>query len=486
MKRYSLFTIIFSLILLHSCQDYLNVKPANVATVGSYADIRALMGAHLRMFSEGSSFLGEKDLRGVSLFYDATNDYLITHFYSDDYNPNRYLENWTGNNHRGNFHKSLNWMHTDIHESLWSTHFDNIGFYNMILYELTKYPGANEEETNMVRAEAKFLRAWEFFRLVQFFSPYHEDKYGLPINTHPEEVSTYDKSRKTQTQNYAFIIAELEEILGYNTKPSDTYNIFFDKQVVHGLLAQLYLYKGDSGAKAPDDYAKAVEHAKKAMEGGRLSLDVISRVEEQKEEKFGFIRNTNYALLTFSVSDFQRYESLVAWPDWGENQYASDELYSLFPDSDMRKSINFGDDKEITKFMNRHVDDFYQCCFFTAAEMQLIIAEANARSGKTNEAETALKQFEASRYTNDYQRPAEVSLLQNILNERRKEFCFEYCMRWLDLTRIQKGWSRDALDKPEGGTYTLEDNDFRFCMPIPKIAELQNNKIEQNPGWGNF
>lgn len=486
MKRYSLVILLFSIILLHSCEDYLNVKPANVAAISSYADIKALMGAHLKMFSEGGSFGGEQDLQGVSMFFSATDDYLITYFYSDDYNPNKYLDSWTGSNNRGNFHKSLNWMHSDIHENLWSEHFRNIGFYNMILHELSKFPGENDEETNIIRAEAKFLRAWEFFRLVQFFSPYHEDKLGLPLNTHPEEVSTYDKSRKTQTENYAFIIGELEEILSYNTKPSATYNVFFDKRIVHGLLAQIYHFKGDSGAKAADDYNKAIEHAQKAMEG-RLSLQVISRNAEVKEERFGIIKDTNYALVTFVLSDYMRYENIVGMPEWGEAQYASDALYSLFPDTDKRKSIYFGDNKEIMKFVNKEWSyGFYQWCFFTAAEMQLIIAESHARLGKNGEAEAALSEFEKSRYTDEYKRPANVDLLQNILNERRKEFCFEYCMRWLDLVRIQKGWSRDALDKPEEGKYTLKDGDFRFCMPIPKMAELQNNKIDQNPGWGNF
>lgn len=355
----------------------------------------------------------------------------------------------------------------------------------MILHELSNFPGSTEEETNMVRAEAKFLRAWEFFRLMQFFSPYREDKYGLPINTNPEEVSTYDKSRKTQTQNYAFIIEELEEILQYSTKPSPTYNVFFDKHLVHGLLAQVYLYKGDSGAKASNDYAKAVEHAQKAMDG-RLSLNVIARAQEVKDSRFGLIKNTDYALLTFVMSDFQRYEYLVGLPEYGEAQYASNSLYTLFPDTDKRKEIFFGENKEIMKFVNHSLFGYYQWCFFTAAELQLIIAEANARLGKNAEADTALKTFEQSRYTDEYTRPDGVNLLDVILTERRKEFCFDYCMRWTDLTRIQKGWSRDALDKPEGGTYTLEDNDFRFCMSIPKVAELQHNKIEQNPGWGNF
>lgn len=70
------------------------------------------------------------------------------------------------------------------------------------------------------------------------------------------------------------------------------------------------------------------------------------------------------------------------------------------------------------------------------------------------------------------------------MNERRREFCLEYDMRWCDLIRIQKGWSRNSYQNPEEAVYTLEDNDFRFCFPIPLLEEMQeNNQIEQNPGW---
>ena len=59
-------------------------------------------------------------------------------------------------------------------------------------------------------------------------------------------------------------------------------------------------------------------------------------------------------------------------------------------------------------------------------------------------------------------------------------------MRWLDMTRIQKGFSRLAIDKTDGSSYTLKDGDFRFAMPIPQKAELTENPIVQNPGWNNF
>lgn len=476
--------ILFLILLLglSACQDYLNVKPENVISVNSYQDVKSLMGGHLKAFEVGDP---ESALSNVPIFfYERTNkDYLITHFYSDDYNVEKYLDNFTGRNNRGDFTKSLDWKHPDISEGIWETSFKCIGFYNMILFELEKFQ-ATEDEKNIIRGEAKILRAWNFFRLMQFFSPYHENQYGLPLNTNPDNVGNYDQARKTQVENYDFIINELNEVLNYQTKPAKNYNIFYDKNIVHGLLAQVYLYKGDSGAKSTDDYTHAIEHAQKAMLG-RLSLEQISRNPEENDE-YGFTKNKSYALISFLYNDTERIQNIAGVPAWGLNQYASDDLFALFGDNDKRTDLYFDEDKAIKKFESDFRSYYCKWDFFTASEMQLIIAESYARLGDEGNAKKALETFTNSRYTN-YTLNSNSTVLEAILLERRKEFCYDYCMRWIDLTRLQTGFKHPAVDnKDKAEYYVLNDGDFRFCMPIPKRAELENNKIDQNPGWGNF
>ena len=91
--------------------------------------------------------------------------------------------------------------------------------------------------------------------------------------------------------------------------------------------------------------------------------------------------------------------------------------------------------------------------------MYLIEAESYARNGQEGEARQALEEFQRHRIRN-YQGYKGADLLQEIMNERRREFCLEYDMRWCDLIRIQKGWSRNSYQNPEEAVYTLEDNDF--------------------------
>lgn len=504
MKRiYIIAALILSVGLFTSCKEYLNVKPSNVQNVNSFSDVKALMGAHLRMYNMGGV---EGTLRNTNVFFFNNNDYLITHLYSDDYDVNSALSAGTWYPVSNVLKKSIDWKNPDISEKIWSTHYQNIGFYNMIIQEAEDHPDVDEENTQRVIAEAKVLRAWQLFRLLQFFSPYHNDKMGLPLNTEPEKVGTYDRARKTQTENYRLITGDLEEVLTYSAKPSPTYNIFYDKNIVHALLAEVYLYKGDSGAKEPDDYQKAVEHAKAAMKG-RLEegIGVYNRAAGYNTP-FGMTKDNHYSLISFVYMDNvgNMLKSIIGIPKWGMNLDASEELYNMFKKSGNKTDKRFykyfaSRSRAVSKFDPGMNQFYYKWDFFTAAEMQLIIAEGYARMGQDKEAEEALNLFVKNRYMN-YSLPEGETVLQAILDERRKEFCFEYCMRWLDLTRLQTGWTRVVKSNHGSGSgygdetagenqnteYVLENGDYRFCMPLPKKAELQFNKIEQNPGWNNF
>lgn len=465
-----------------SCKKFLEVNPANVVAVSSYQDIRQLLGGHLLRHSEGNNVTG---LQGPRVFfYTRGDDYLITHFYSDDYDVTQYLNNYGGRNNQGKLYQSLDWRNIDFSEGLWQDYFANIGFYNMILAELKKHPAPTSELNEQVSGEAKVLRAWIFFRLMQYFSPYKRADLGLPLNTDPDAIGTYDSRRRTQQENYNFIISELEEVLAYKGKPSPTYNIYFDRRVIHGLLAQVYHYKGGSGAGEPSDYDQAIKHAKALLDTGLSFKEIINA--PTASDNYGINKTKAFSPFVAMFNDANIYSSTSGDTFYGLPQYASQDLYNLFDDTDKRKSKYFENDRTIIKYSYSGFPyDMYQWNFFTAAEMQLIIAESYARKGQEAEARQALGQFTAERYTT-YTQPAGKTLLEAILIERRKEFCFEYTMRWLDLTRLQPALERPAIDKQDGSTYKMQAGDFRYTLPLPRIAELKDNPIAQNPGWGQL
>ena len=82
----------------------------------------------------------------------------------------------------------------------------------------------------------------------------------------------------------------------------------------------------------------------------------------------------------------------------------------------------------------------------------------------------------------------EGDILMELQKERRRELCFEYGSRWLDMKRWGLPCNRLAYEKESGAAknYTLQSDDYRYALPIPYSIELDYNNISQNPGWTNF
>ena len=475
-------------LLLSGCNDFLFVKPTNQVALASYEDVKAFMGGHL------ASYIGEGDqsylasMSGPNIFYfgESTFDQL-GFFYSDDFDVMRYPDNYMVYDPQVLFN-SLQWNHETWPDDIWRAYYTNIGYYNTVLNELSRFPSDSEAENEIVSAEARVLRAWNFFQLVKLFAPYHNEALGLPLNTKADEVGTYDRRRQTQTENFAFIISELEDVLAYTAEPRDSYNIFYDKRLISGILSTVYFWKAGSGAGVEGDYQKAIDYAKSVLAQG-VSFEQVQRTPPVPGQ-FGVFKDTGYSAFTAVYYDYSRNWTTVGVPMYGSGyyQYASEDLFALFGPEDKRTALFFdaADPGAIIKHLPAAQRLGYQVDFCTGAEMQLIIAESYARMGNDAEAEAALTAFTNARYDGYNPDPAK-SLLQRILDERRKEFCFEWGMRWNDLTRLQPAWSRPAVDKYyetfELSEYSMQEGDYRYTLPIPRDAELTENKIEQNPGW---
>ena len=135
---------------------------------------------------------------------------------------------------------------------------------------------------------------------------------------------------------------------------------------------------------------------------------------------------------------------------------------------------------------------------FRLSEMYLIAAEAYARQGDNTNGSNYLNEFCKNRIMGyEAQTYPVENLLSTTLEERQKEFMGEG-MRWSDIRRIGKGFTRNS-DYPDDIDYsalngvmvTLGRNlkysatDYRLTWPIPK-AELDANPQlagQQNPGY---
>lgn len=463
-----------------SCTKFLEVKPTNRHTVSSYEDVHRLMAAHLRGYDRDNNRLG-----GTKTIYDNNDEFLLAHLYSDDYDSERYLNNPFARNNIGAFTKCLNWAYRDASESIWAHHFRNIGFYNMVLAELEKNASPDMAKNEIVDAEARVLRAWSFFRLMLFYAPYKQAALGLPLNTDPNAIGSYTPERPNQQENYKFITDNLERVLTYKTKAREGYNIFFDAKIINALLAQVYLFKAGSAVGVEADYHKAIQHAQRVLDLG-LNPDIGIKLPQahHSPDYYGIHKDLDYVALCFVRNTNEDYKTAVTGNLWYQApQYPSAELLRLFDDSDKRRDAFFDKTEGyIIKYETDFNYGFDQYDFFRGSEMLLIVAESWAKLGEEAKALEALQRFTAPRYTT-YTQPTGISLEEAIQIERRKEFCFDYTMRWYDLVRLQKGFSRSYTSSGVKNTYTLQDGDYRFCLPIPQNAEISQGGTVQNPGW---
>ncbi len=100
---------------------------------------------------------------------------------------------------------------------------------------------------------------------------------------------------------------------------------------------------------------------------------------------------------------------------------------------------------------------------FRTAEMYLIRAEANARSGNGAAALSG------------------AALLDAIANERRRELFVEG-HRWFDLKRTTRTIARQGC-RPPATACNLAANNFRWTWPIPNNEILANSNVTQNNGY---
>jgi hypothetical protein len=127
---------------------------------------------------------------------------------------------------------------------------------------------------------------------------------------------------------------------------------------------------------------------------------------------------------------------------------------------------------------------------YRSSELRLILAECFARSGNFPGAALQLKALRDIRHTSPTTLSTFVNLnaaLTEILDERRKEFCFEG-YRFLDLKRLGKeinlGINRLPVDAATFSAPTsLSSSDYRLTLPIPANEIFSNPTIVQNPNY---
>ncbi|WP_292267207.1 RagB/SusD family nutrient uptake outer membrane protein [Butyricimonas sp.] len=487
MKKYIRLISILLILWITGCNKFLDVTPKNVISMDDLQSIKQALSGFLNgmrvdggnsyNFENPVSPLEPSNREGVLLAYCEEWD--LSELAAD--NEGMTVEDI----------KKVDWR-DETTQGYWGRFYQTIGFMNLILHEAETATG-DEDMRDYIMGEAYVMRAYCFFKLVQYYAPYDNNDLGIPLclNSY-DDFEDVNLSRAPQTKVYAQILSDLHEaeIRLERTPMRNGFNVMYKSSVLNRLFAQVYQFKALSPAAEANDWQNAALYASKETRNATLDgIDVLYSIFSVNNTKE--VMNNETALRIFFSMGYPK-SSMFNGMELSTDFY---ESYFSVSEGDIRRDfieeINVYDWKQgkyvlkllLNKFDSDYIYGDYGSVFvgFRLAEAFLIQAEALAMTEKLDEAKAILERFKEDRYEGTYTTPSDKEgLLKDIYRERRKEFMGEGDYGWLDIKRLGLKVERTI----DGKTYTLDGKgDYRYTFPIPTM-ELENNKfIDQNPGW---
>jgi hypothetical protein len=166
--------------------------------------------------------------------------------------------------------------------------------------------------------------------------------------------------------------------------------------------------------------------------------------------------------------------------DYGDIQVL-EEILTIFDAGDIRVDeamIGMGDGTGVLRNMGKYPSSDYSdnISIFRYEEVVLNYAEALLEASGASDALTQLNSITAKRGALPYA----TANKENILNERRREFCFEG-FRFDDLARSGKDIPVvDEVNQTHGGPAY---GSYNYAFPIPRVELNANSNMVQNSGY---
>jgi len=383
----------------------------------------------------------------------------------------------------------------------WQYPYQMVNNANLILDALVNVELSASAESK-IEGEAKFLRAFAYFQLVQLYG-------DLPLRTAPvKSLDETQKPKSPQAAVYDLIISDLT--FAESNLPAtvtDVGRVY--KEVATALLAKVYLTSAGFPLNKTANYNLAKTKA----------LEVIG------SPKFALKSNYSDVFHQDKYTSESIWEALFAPPTIGNSMHArtaptgnntaillpTAALISSFPLGDSRKEWGIKDGytnaagKKIAlrtyynKFINeKFFEDGvspstagtllgYTAPIIRLAEMYLIVAEAeNEMNGPAAAYQYINKIRERARINK-----ADVTHVPNLVNLSKEQFRAAVLMErkwelhlegnaWFDLKRTQ---TFNKVQEARGAKLVVPIGAYNNTWIIPDF-EISNNNIEQNPSYG--
>ena len=389
--------------------------------------------------------------------------------------------------------------------STWVINYNTIDKVNRLLKlsQLVNPSAAELAQYNSVLAEGRALRALSYLNLLAYFSTdmKNPDALGVMLNTEVRDTKSPLLPRVKNSEIFALIDQDLE-FAEQNIQAMESTKAnykYATKALVYAIKARYYIYRGmanEAIAAANNAISLSPELANapgttlanmpyRNMWTDAVQGEVIFALSRPQAGTWGNIASlwtTNSTSLTGAVQ-----------------MGMSHKLYSLYGNRDIRKIVfvdSSSDDnnKVIDKYPGKGNTALRNDIkVFRTSEMHLILAEAYIINNDLVSAAKQIKKVRDARLfggqtASEPQYTNKNIAFQDLLLERRLEFCFEG-HRYLDLKRLGQsaGVSIDRSTKDDyilsSTPLTLPITDHRFTYPIPESEILGNPQMatQQNP-----
>lgn len=358
---------------------------------------------------------------------------------------------------------------------LWGPMYNIIFDANSAIQNIEKSTGMSDAAKKQFTAEAKFIRAANYFYLVNLYGD-----VPMPLTT--DYKTNGNLARTAADQVYNLILEDLKYAqANLGTAYSGTQRLRANRYTISALLARVYLYK--------QDWANAELQASDVIDGGKSLYSMEPDLTKT------FLTSSKEVILQLQ----QPGTNLYTWDGFafisaGVPSYQiTDALYAAFETGDLRKTNWIKTNSIVTAGVAKAYNFPFKyklnsgtgtvrtesLVFLRLAEVYLIRAEARAQQGKLPAAISDLdvirKRAAISLIANTNPGINQADLLSAIARERFVELFAELGHRWLDLKRTGKA---DELLKNKPN-WRPEAKLF----PIPLGDMNTNTSLIQNPGY---
>ncbi|WP_341836165.1 RagB/SusD family nutrient uptake outer membrane protein [Chitinophaga pollutisoli] len=521
MKKLISISCLAVLMIMSSCSKFLDKKPLSTISPNNYykneaeansalAGIYAICGME---FMWGGRIPIRHNASTDESFYSVTNQLVGVWWFNYDGSDPVVTEMWT-------------WLYAGIERA--NMFLANIGATDMDAAKKTAFIG-----------EAKFLRAWYYFTLVQYWG-------GVPLKTEPSSsVNNVDFARSSAEQIYNFVEKEMKEAEGMVRDVTDINNTErISKSTVRAAMARMYLQWAGEPLKNTAKFTSARDMALKVVQsnvhmlnpdyrqiyinqcqdigewkeciwetgnwgnnsdanriGGRIGNENGVRCTSNNDQVIGYaygFNSTTYKLFhLYGAGDLRRDWAISTYTLNSSGVKANISATSIYN----RNCAKWRREYELVRPLNKNYTPT-NFPIIRYADVLLMLAEAeNEVSGPAN-AEEYLNKVRRRGYglpadvadaTADLTGLGQGAFREAIRDERARELCFEGVrkmdlIRWgIYLTEMQE--QAIEIKARASATYQYAAlaaervTERHLLYPIPAIEMSLNKLMVQNPGW---